>query len=58
MSASKHTPGPAMSPDQIFIFVNGRHAREHWGAGGESDRPDCLALVEKIAAKLATKEGS
>jgi hypothetical protein len=27
-------------------------ARAHWGAGGKSDRPDCLALVEKIAAQL------
>jgi len=25
-------------------------ARKHWGPGGESDRPDCLAFVEKIAA--------
>ena len=25
-------------------------ARKHWGKGGKSDRPDCLALVEKIAA--------
>jgi hypothetical protein len=25
-------------------------ARKHWGPGGLSDRPDCLALVEKIAA--------
>ena len=24
-------------------------ARKHWGPGGRSDRPDCLALVEKIA---------
>ena len=23
-------------------------ALSHWGPGGESDRPDCLALVEKI----------
>ena len=27
-------------------------AREHWGACGESDRPDCLALVKKIAAEI------
>lgn len=27
-------------------------ARKHWGAGGESDRPDCLALVEKIASEI------
>ena len=37
-------------------------ARAHWGAGGSSDRPDCLALVEIIAAaaeKLdAAKSGS
>jgi hypothetical protein len=24
-------------------------ARKHWGPGGDSDRPDCLALVESIA---------
>jgi len=24
-------------------------ARAHWGPGGASDRPDCLALVEKLA---------
>ena len=28
-------------------------ARKHWGHGGPSDRPDCLALVEKIAAAVA-----
>ena len=27
-------------------------AREHWGACGASNRPDCLALVEKIAAEI------
>ena len=25
-------------------------ARKHWGPGGRSDRPDCLVLVEQIAA--------
>lgn len=25
-------------------------ARKHWGRRGPSDRPDCLALVERIAA--------
>ena len=28
-------------------------AREHWGPGGPSDRPDCLAMVEAIAAFAA-----
>ena len=27
-------------------------ARRHWGARGASNRPDCLALVEKIAAEI------
>jgi hypothetical protein len=27
-------------------------ARLHWGPGGPVDRPDCLALVEKIAAEI------
>ena len=31
-------------------------ARIHWGAGGRSDRPDCLALVERIAAAIEAKE--
>src|SRR5947199_2100342 len=30
-------------------------ARAHWGPGGNSDRPDCLALVEKIAAFAAQR---
>ena len=25
-----------------------KEALSHWGPGGKSDRPDCLALVEKI----------
>lgn len=33
-----------------FTFAQ---ARKHWGSGGESDRPDCLALVEKIIAHAA-----
>lgn len=28
----------------------------HWGPGGPSDRPDCLALVEKIVDEIKTKE--
>lgn len=28
-------------------------ARKHWGPGGYSDRADCLALVEKIAAAVS-----
>ena len=27
-------------------------ARAHWGPGGESDRPDCLALAEKAIALI------
>ena len=27
-------------------------ARRHWGHGGASDRPECLALVEKLAAEI------
>lgn len=27
-------------------------AREHWGIGSISDRPDCLARVEKIASEV------
>jgi hypothetical protein len=27
-------------------------ARRHWGSGGQSDRPDCLALVEKIVTAI------
>ena len=33
-------------------------AREHWGAGGDSDRPDCLAIVERIAAAIDRLETS
>ena len=29
-------------------------ARQHWGPGGPSDRPDCLALVEVIATGAAS----
>ena len=32
-----------------------KDARKHWGPGGDSDRPDCLALVEKIAAYAETQ---
>jgi len=31
-------------------------ALAHWGPGGPSDRPDCLALVQKIIAEIKTKE--
>ena len=31
-------------------------AREHWGARSASNRPDCLALVEKIAAEITKRE--
>ena len=27
-------------------------ARKHWGSGGRSDRPDCAALVEKLALAI------
>jgi hypothetical protein len=27
-------------------------ALSHWGSGGQSDRPDCLALVKKIVAEI------
>jgi hypothetical protein len=27
-------------------------ARKHWGRGGPSNRPDCLALVKKLAAEI------
>ncbi len=33
-----------------------RRARAHWGSGGDSDRPDCLALVEVLAAEIAKRE--
>ncbi|MDE2021202.1 MAG: hypothetical protein KGJ13_12775, partial [Patescibacteria group bacterium] len=33
------------------------NARKHWGAGGHSDRPDCLAFVEKIATFAAVSDG-
>ena len=31
-------------------------ARAHWGAGGESNRPDCFAIVEAIAASITEME--
>jgi hypothetical protein len=31
-------------------------ASAHWGPGGSSDRPDCLALVEQIAAAIKAIE--
>ncbi len=34
-------------------FFSLEAARRHWGPGGDSDRPDCLALVEKIATAAA-----
>jgi hypothetical protein len=30
----------------------------HWGSGGQSDRPDCLALVEKIIAEIKVRTAS
>ena len=30
-------------------------ARQHWGVGGPSDRADCRALVEKLAAHIEKK---
>ena len=33
-------------------------ARAHWGPDGPSDRPDCLALVEKIAAEIERRENA
>ncbi len=33
-------------------------ARHHWGPGGPSDRPDCLALVEQLAAAIAQDDMS
>ena len=46
--------------DQWFVsagchFLSIADARRHWGKGGVSDRPDCLALVEKIAAQAAKR---
>lgn len=31
-------------------------ARAHWGPGGKSDRPECLALAEKAIALLERSE--
>jgi hypothetical protein len=31
-------------------------ALAHWGPGGPSDRPNCLALVQKIIAEIKMKE--
>jgi hypothetical protein len=33
-------------------------AIKHWGPGGRSDRPDCLALVQKIVAAAAARDVS
>ncbi len=32
-----------------------QEAREHWGSGGPSDRPDCLALVENLVAQIEAR---
>ena len=31
-----------------------KDARRHWGPGGPSNRADCAALVEKLAADIVT----
>ena len=31
-------------------------ALSHWGPGSKSDRPDCLALVEKIVAEIRNRQ--
>jgi hypothetical protein len=31
-------------------------ALEHWGPGGSSDRPECLAFVKKIAAAASESD--
>lgn len=31
-------------------------ARKHWGPGGPSDRPNCLAMVEKLIAEIRETE--
>ena len=46
-----------MQPDGLHIYAGCRHfiltqARQHWGPGGKSDRPDCLDLVNKIARQF------
>ena len=46
-----------MQPDGLHIYAGCRHfiltqARQHWGPGGKSDRPDCLDLVHKIARQF------
>jgi hypothetical protein len=33
-------------------------ARAHWGPGGVSNRPDCLALVEKLAVAVSESEAA
>lgn len=33
-------------------------ARRHWAVGGPSDRADCRALVEKIAAEIKRRKAS
>ena len=30
-------------------------ALAHWGSGGQSDKPDCLALVENLASQIAAR---
>lgn len=30
-------------------------ALSHWGSGGQSDKPDCLALVENIVAEIKVR---
>lgn len=30
-------------------------ARKHWGPGGRSDRPDCLALVQVLASAITAR---
>ena len=50
---------PIAGVDRVFAGCRNfslSEARSHWGHNGESDRPDCLALVEKIAAHLAARD--
>ncbi len=37
-------------------FFTFERALKHWGAGGVSNRPDCLALVQKIIAHAAAHD--
>ena len=32
-----------------------KQALRHWGSGGNSDKPDCFALVEKIVAETVRR---